>query len=160
MTLSGEDLAAIGRVRGLLDALSRDDRRSLERVLALAGEKPSEPVDGTFWLDPEEMDLWIRDDKAAPFGFDLSRWFTTGTDENFSWSEISGIAPRLVELVRRSDAQSRHRVVLMELHGSWEAWHHNACGRQEPLSGCGYHECVHRWGVLLGYGYEKEWEES
>lgn len=166
MALSDEDRAAIGIVRAMVEAVPPDDRLdtvgigALERVLKLAGEEPAEPGDGTFWLDPEENDLWIRDDMATQSRGtgDLDRWFVTGGNRNFSWNEIGAARDRLVELVRRQNAESRYRMFLVELHGSWEAWHHNACGRKVPLSRCEYHECAHRWGMLLGYGFEKEWE--
>jgi hypothetical protein len=155
MALSDEDRAAIAHVRMLVAGMPSQDKEHLERVLRLADEGPAEPDEGTFWLDPEENDLWIRDDRAVTFGFDLARWFRTGDDQKFTWAQ----APRLTELVRADEASKRYRTFLMELHGSWEAWHHNACGMRGLLSGCEYHECVHRWGVLLGYGFEKEWEE-
>jgi hypothetical protein len=164
MALSDEDRAAIHIVRAMMAAVPLDDRLdkvgidALNRVLRLAGEEPTEPDEGTFWLGPEENDLWIRDDRAVSFGFDLDRWFRTGDDEKFSWSRVLAESPQLVELVRADEAAKRYRMFLMELHGAWEAWHHNACGRKVPLSGCEYYECAHRWGMLLGYGFEKEGE--
>jgi hypothetical protein len=159
MALSDQDRAAMRRLREVATGVDPGTVAAIERVLALAGLEPEEPAEGTFWYDPEEHDVWIRDDKSAYDSNDLSRWWTTGSGEKFSWIQVWGLAPKLVELVRADEVDAKKRQwLLVELHGAWEAWHHNACGRSKPLSLCGYHECAHRWKTLLDLGYLKEWE--
>lgn len=162
MALSDEDLRAVRRLRAQMDEMAPSARNDLERVLRLAGEELKEPGDGTFWLDPEETDLWVRDDMASQFrgNGDLDRWFVTGSDKNFSWKEVGRAQDRLVELVRKDSTPTSARNLLLELHGAWEAWHYNACGREVPLRLCAYHECLHRWMELLRFGFEREWEQS
>lgn len=167
MALSDEDRAAIRIVRAMMAAVPVEDRldtvgiAALERVLKLAGEEPKEPADRTFWFDEEECEVWIRDDRATINGRgDLRRWRATRSGGNFTWTEVCGFASKLVELVRIDAPGKNYQAVLMELHWAWEAWHRNACGKGKPLSECQYHECAHRWKVLLGYGFDKEWERG
>lgn len=160
MGLSDEDRAAIKVVRRFLDEASPGDlgeRAAWKRVLRLAGEEPPEPASGTFWLDPEENELWMRDDTAAFDHNDPSRWWCTGTGEKFSWIQVCLIAPKLVELVVADVTTRRAHTILFELASAWEAWHHTACGRSLPLVRCDYHECRHRWQALLGYGLGEDW---
>lgn len=164
MALSDEDRGAIKVVRRFLDEASPGDlgeRAAWERVLKLAGEEPPEPADGTFWLDEEECDVLVRDDKAVLMVSgpgDLYRWYRTGDGEKFSWIEVCRISPKLVELVRATPAAKKAATILYELASAWQSWHHENCGRREPLGNCQYHECAHRWRALLGYGLEENWE--
>jgi hypothetical protein len=109
MALSDEDRAAIRVVRRFLDEASPGDlgeRAAWERVLKLAGEEPPEPADRTFWLDEEECDVWVRDDKTTAWVYgpsNLDRWWKTGSGENFSWIDVCRLSPKLVELVRKAD---------------------------------------------------------
>lgn len=162
MALSDEDRAAIREVREWMETSQAVPPATWERVLRLAGEVPPEPADLTFWYDPNEPNVWMRNDNATLMVHgpnDLNRWWCTGDDRNFSWDHVSGDALHLVELVPADTTAAKARTILHELASAWQAWHRNACGRRETLANCEYHECVHRYQALLAYGLEEDWEE-
>jgi hypothetical protein len=119
MGLSEADRAAALRLKAARDEMAPSLRGDLERVLLLAGLEPPEPASGTFWLDEEEGELWVRDDMAATSENDLDRWWCTGNAAKFSWIEVHRVAPKLVELVREDSMG----VVVDEMYAVAEALH-------------------------------------
>jgi hypothetical protein len=150
MALSDEDREAIQYVRGYLEGRTPLPKVFLwERVLKLAGEEPPEPADGTWWLDIEEDQLWIRDDKAAYDHSDLGRWWCTGTGEKFSWIQMCGMRLRLVELVRKDSTG----VVVDEMYGAAEALHVKLHGSAPgTLFTCTSPECRFARDAALRHG--------
>jgi hypothetical protein len=161
MALSDEDRAAIRELREHLEGKNPFiPSEKWERVLKLAGEEPEEPANGTFWLDPDENNLWIRDDLAGGYDdpVDLGRWWGTGRPAEFSWIQVHRSAPNLVELVRKDTLAAQGSAILSELFGTWEAIHHEKCGRG-LLSTCSYPGCQGRWRQLVAWGCDTTWEQ-
>lgn len=156
MALSDEDRAAIREVREWMQESQALPSATWERVLKLAGEEPEEPADGTFWFDPAENDLWIRDDKAVAMvngPNDLHRWWCTGTGEKFSWIEVFRQAPVLVELVRADEAPVTLQTALRDLRARAEAMHVLLHGPNPAISGCTSGPCYMMWRGLCEHGY-------
>lgn len=160
MPLSDQDRAVMRRLRSQMDEMAPAARADLKRVLKLAGEEPGEPANGTFWWDPDENDLWMRDDMAGGYGdhVDLGRWWATGRAQEFSWIEVHAEAPKLVELVRKDSLAAQGSAILTELFGTWEAVHHEKCGRG-LMSTCSYSECKDLWKKLVAWGCDTTWEQ-
>lgn len=159
MPLSDEDREAIGYVRGYLEGRLPPPKEYLwERVLKLAGEEPPEPANGTFWFDPAENDLWIRDDRAAFDDNDPSRWWTTGSGEKFSWIEVCHRVPKLVELVRADGVDVPLHAALLDLHSRAEAMHEKLHGPNPPISQCTSGPCYMMWRSLRDHGHQSRVE--
>lgn len=154
MALSDEDRAAIRLVREFLEQDGPlGDRDKWERVLKLAGEEPLEPDAGTFWLDPDDHDVYLRDDRATLDFNDLHRWWCTAVEEKFTWIEVFRRAPKLVELVRADEASVPLQAALRDLRVRAEAMHVKLHGPNPAISGCTSGPCYMMWRGLCDHGY-------